>query len=166
MARYTNIYTNMWGDNKLEELSDSDKLFWIYLLTNNSTNLCGYYILPSNSVLSDLGKTKEQKEKHLAVLSELGLIEYDTKSQALLIKNYLKYNTLKGANQYKAVAAQVKIITPNRTYIDFFLALCKHASDCIPYMGDHFKEYVKMNKGTDESPRTLRLNTFIDTYYK
>ncbi len=164
MARYTNIYTNIWGDGKLEDLTDSDKLFWVYLLTNSNTNLCGYYILPNKSVLADLGKTKEQKEKHLEVLSKLGLIEYDDKSQCLLIKNYLKYNTLNGVNQYKATATQVKIITPNRTYIDFFLALCKNASECIPYMGDHFKEYIKMNRGIDESPRTLKLNAFIDSY--
>lgn len=154
----------MWGDSKLEELSDSDKLFWIYLLSNDSTNLCGYYILPSRSVLADLGKTKEQKEKHLAVLSDLGLIEYDTKSQALLIKNYLKYNTLRGANQYKAVAAQVKIITPNRTYIDFFLTLCKYSPDCIPYMGEPFKEYIRMNRRNEQDPKSLKLNAFINSY--
>jgi len=154
----------MWGDSKLEELSDSELLFWTYLLSNDSTNICGYYQLSGRSVLADLRKTKEQKEKYLAVLSDLGLIEYDDKTQALLIKNYLKYNTLKGVNQYKAAAAQVKIISPNKTYIGFFLALCKYAPDCISYMGEPFKEYIKMNRSTNQDPKSLKLNAFIDSY--
>jgi len=46
------INTAIWSDEWFESLEASDKLLWIYLLTNPRTNMIGIYELPSDKKLS------------------------------------------------------------------------------------------------------------------
>lgn len=42
MATYRQIYISFWSDTKVcDDFSPEDKYFYIYLLTNPHTNICG-----------------------------------------------------------------------------------------------------------------------------
>lgn len=166
MARYTNVYSSIWGDNRVQNLSDLGKLFWTYLLTNNCTNLSGYYILPKNNIIADLGKSGKETEKQLAAIANEGLIGYDRERDIVLIKNYLKYNTVKGRPQFTSVASQTRLITRNHLDIDFFYALCTYCPNCIDYMEDGFKNYVKQTFQNDGSVRHKKIEAYINYYLK
>ena len=44
MAIYRNVRLSFWTDNKvIDEFTPEDKYFYLYLLTNPQTNLCGCY---------------------------------------------------------------------------------------------------------------------------
>ena len=44
MAVYRNVHLSFWTDNKVEDdFTPEDKYFYMYLLTNPQTNICGCY---------------------------------------------------------------------------------------------------------------------------
>ena len=60
MAEYRVVKMCFWNDTKVQdELSPEDKYFYLYLLTNPYTNLCGCYELSLNKAAIELGYNKE-----------------------------------------------------------------------------------------------------------
>jgi len=55
MAKKRYITTEFWRDNFIDELDPVEKLLFIYLLCNPSTNLCGIYQAPLRIIASDTG---------------------------------------------------------------------------------------------------------------
>lgn len=55
--KYRQIETNFWEDSYILELTNSEKIFFIYLFTNDKVNLCGIYELPDRVICSTLGAT-------------------------------------------------------------------------------------------------------------
>ena len=44
MARYRNVSTSFWEDNKIvDDFTPEDKYIYLYCMTNPHTNLCGCY---------------------------------------------------------------------------------------------------------------------------
>ena len=56
MATYRQIYISFWSDTKVcDDFSPEDKYFYIYLLTNPHTNICGCYEISSSQMAQELG---------------------------------------------------------------------------------------------------------------
>lgn len=53
------IDTRLWRDGYVSDLDPSEKLHWLYLLTNPDTNLCGIYELPIRQQCFDTGFDKD-----------------------------------------------------------------------------------------------------------
>jgi hypothetical protein len=52
------INTKIWSDNWVETLNPTEKLLWVYLLTNNFTNMLGIYEITSRRIQFDTGITE------------------------------------------------------------------------------------------------------------
>ena len=60
MATYRQIYISFWSDTKVcDDFSPEDKYFYIYLLTNPHTNICGCYEISSSQMAQELGYNEE-----------------------------------------------------------------------------------------------------------
>ena len=59
MATQRYISTSFWDDEWVQELDPSEKLFYIYLLTNPLTNIAGVYKISDKRVAFDCGFSKE-----------------------------------------------------------------------------------------------------------
>ena len=60
MAIYRNVQLSFWTDNKiLDDFTPEDKYFYLYLLTNPHTNICGCYEISYKSMSDDTGYNKE-----------------------------------------------------------------------------------------------------------
>ena len=99
MARYAQIYTQLWFDKGFGTLSERFKLFFIYVLSSPHSNMLGYYRLPLAYAANDLGWTIDQVKA--AIRDMAHFIAYDPQSEMLLVKKYLKYNQIENPNQAK-----------------------------------------------------------------
>ena len=64
MAVYRNIQMTFWTDVELVDgFTPEDKYFYLYLLTNPHTNLCGCYEISMKQISDEMGYTKETIEK-------------------------------------------------------------------------------------------------------
>ncbi|WP_010305321.1 hypothetical protein [Kurthia senegalensis] len=98
MAKYRHIYTNFWSDPKVqEEFTPEDKLFYLYLLTNEHTSQIGIYQITKRQIAFELGYSLESVNALMQrFIEHHELVEYDTASRELYLKKWAKYNLLKG----------------------------------------------------------------------
>lgn len=88
------LHTRFWDDSLVCSLSAKEKLFFIYLLTNERNNLIGVYELSDKRIMNDLDITKTElqsgKEK---LMFDKKVIFY---KGWIKIINHDKYNTFSG----------------------------------------------------------------------
>lgn len=65
MAKNRFINTRFWSDNFVVELNPLDRYLFLYLLTNEHTNICGIYELPLKTMADETGIEKEMLLKML-----------------------------------------------------------------------------------------------------
>lgn len=94
MAIYRNIQMAFWTDIKVvDDFTPEDKFFYLYLLTNPHTNLCGCYEISMKQMADETGYSRDTVEKLLKRFAEVHKVAYysqDTKE--LLVLNWHKYN--------------------------------------------------------------------------
>lgn len=60
MAVYRNVQLSFWTDSKIEDdFTPEDKYFYLYLITNPQTNICGCYQISYSQVTNQTGYNKE-----------------------------------------------------------------------------------------------------------
>ena len=50
MAKNRMVNTRIWSDPRVLELDPSEKLLWVYLITNDHTSICGIYEIHSRVI--------------------------------------------------------------------------------------------------------------------
>jgi len=94
MGLYRNISINFWNDSKIDDdFTPEDKYFYLYLITNPHTNICGCYEIGKKQMERETGYTWDT----IAILIERmqnvhNVIRYDDKNKEILILNWGKYN--------------------------------------------------------------------------
>ena len=72
MAIYRNVQLSFWTDNKVEdEFTPEDKYFYLYLLTNPQTNICGCYEVSYNQTTRQTGYKRATIEKLIERLDKV-----------------------------------------------------------------------------------------------
>jgi len=143
---YTKIESLIWKDKKFNELSNTSKLIFVYLLTTPHRNIIGLYYLPLDYLKFDLGLDKGFS-KGFSKLLENGFIEYDEDTNMILVKKFLKYNPLENKNQVTSAINRANDLPP--TYL--MLSLIEHLQQVD---GDRcdllIKELKRLGKGLDK----------------
>ena len=85
---------SFWTDPKIaDDFTPDDKLFYLYLMTNPHTNLCGCYEVSIKQMSDETGYTKERTEKLVKRMEETHkTIIYSEETREVLIVNWHKYN--------------------------------------------------------------------------
>ena len=128
LAIYRNVQLSFWTDNKVEDdFTPEDKYFYIYLLTNPQTNICGCYEVSFNQMTRQTGYNKETILRLIERFENVHkVIKYNAETKEILLINWYKYNwskssdTLKGV---KKVASHIKC----KEFRDFIL----YVENCI-----------------------------------
>ena len=94
MAIYRNIQMSFWTDSKVvDEYTPEDRYFYLYLMTNPHTNLCGCYEISLKQISDEIGYTKETVEKLLNRFDSVhNSIRYSKETKEVLLINWCKYN--------------------------------------------------------------------------
>lgn len=120
MSRYVNIATRIWHDEKFRELPDDAKMLFVYLLTCPHGNMCGLFYLPALYACHDLGWTEERYMATIGLLRE----QVCTDEDVVLIKNFVRYNPIKGSKQAIGAARRLQEV-PETSLIVHFLEILK-----------------------------------------
>lgn len=164
MDRYTQVYTRLWKDDAVLKLDHLSKLVYMYLLTNQDTNICGYYKLTMLSITTELNLNDEEVRQVLSGLVDAKLIKYDAKESLVLIPNYLKYNQIGGEKQFKYIANELRLIKETPLHFDFFRALALYAKKCIDFLPENFLSWIKVNYYSADNDLFPVLDKFVDPF--
>lgn len=113
MAKLRSINTIIWSDPWFEDLTSQEKLLFIYLITNEKTNMIGVYETSIKKMSFETGIDKNEIETILLNFEQKQKIKYINNRVVLL--NFLKhqhYNTnmLKNAiDCYNALPEELKL---------------------------------------------------------
>jgi hypothetical protein len=91
MAKSRMINTHFWKDPYVRKLKAGDKLLFLYLLTNPSTNIAGAYEIALDEVASDTGMQEKHILETLERFTEADKIIY--KNNWILLKNFIKHQS-------------------------------------------------------------------------
>ena len=94
MALYRNIHLSFWQDTKVtDDFTPEDRYFYLYLLTNPHTNLCGCYEISIKQMVNEMGYDSKKVGKLIDRFSFIhNLIRYARSERELLIFHWSKYN--------------------------------------------------------------------------
>lgn len=94
MAIYRNIQMAFWTDTKIsDDYTPEDRYFYLYLMTNPHTNLCGCYEISVKQMADETGYSKETIEKLIKRFEEVHKsIVYSKSTKEVLLINWSKYN--------------------------------------------------------------------------
>jgi hypothetical protein len=105
------INTKIWSDTWFRGLDLSERMLFIYLLTNERTNIAGVYELPTD-MMSDETKIEEIKIKDiLAKFEKDGKITY--RFGWLYLRNFLRYQELKSFKVIRGIERIIEEIPKN-----------------------------------------------------
>ena len=108
MALYRNISIKFWTDMKVDDdFSPEDKYFFLYLLTNPHTNICGCYEISVKQMSRETGyndDTIKRLIKRMETVHKVIIYDYSTKE--MFIVNWSKYNW---SNSEKLTKAVIKV---------------------------------------------------------
>ena len=87
--------TKFWSDNYISELDPSEKLIFLYFITNPFTTICGIYEITLRQIALDTGFDKEMILKILNRFSDDEKIYYI--NGWVCVKNFAKHQVLTGS---------------------------------------------------------------------
>lgn len=88
------IHTKFWKDDYISKLSHKEKLLFIYLLTNETINICGIYELPDKYICIDLELTQTELDSYKEKFKKDN--KFDFFNGWVKIINVDKYNSFNG----------------------------------------------------------------------
>ena len=136
MAIYRNVQLSFWTDNKVEDdFTPEDKYFYLYLLTNPQTNICGCYEVSYSQMTNQTGYNKDTVNRLIDRFENIHkIIKFNKNTKEILILNWYKYNWSKSEKTLTGVDAVAKHIKCNE-----FKEYIFEVIDCIrndtPYKG-------------------------------
>jgi len=92
MAKQRYINTRFWRDTYIEDLDPTEKLLFLYLLTNPDTNICGIYEIPLKIIAVDTGIDKAMVLKLFKRFEDDNKIKYS--NGWVCLKNFTLHQTI------------------------------------------------------------------------
>lgn len=149
MAIYRNVYMAFWTDSKVvDDFTPEDKYFYVYLITNPHTNLCGCYEISMKQMSDELGYNKETIEKLIDRFHKVHkVLDYNSQTKEMLLYNWSKYNWTKSPKLQAALLKEIpKVKCPE--YSEFLNGILNGDTVSIPY------EYGMDTPDTDTDTNT------------
>ncbi len=112
MAIYRQIYMTFWTDPKVtDDFTPEDKYFYLYLLTNPHTTICGCYEISVKQARDETGYNEDTITRLLNRMDGTHkIIRYFPETKEVLLLNWHKYNWNKSPKVMKAIASDLRKI--------------------------------------------------------
>ncbi|MFT5348336.1 MAG: hypothetical protein ACI9M3_001376 [Bacteroidia bacterium] len=89
MSKLRSVSTAFWSDPFVEELTPTEKLLFLYLVTNEKTNMLGIYEASISKMSFETGIDKKTLSKALERFETVGKVKYI--NNFVFLTNYLKH---------------------------------------------------------------------------
>lgn len=112
MAIYRTINLSFWTDSKVDDdFTPEDKYFFLYLLTNPQTNICGCYEVSIKQISNQTGYNRDTVERLIQRFEDVHhVIEYSKTTKEMLVLNWHKYNWGKSPRLISAIESVARHI--------------------------------------------------------
>lgn len=117
MAKSRIVDTIFWEDNYTANLDPTEKLLFLYFLTNGSTNICGIYQITLKKVAVETGFEKDMVEKILCRFERDDKIFY--REGWLGIKNFIKHQNQNSPQVKKGIERELELVPKSLKSIVF-----------------------------------------------
>lgn len=138
LAIYRNVHLAFWTDNKVEDdFTPEDKYFYLYLLTNPQTNICGCYEVSFNQMTRQTGYNKETILRLMGRFEKIhNVIRYNAETKEILLMNWYKYNWSKSEKTLAGVEKVAKKIkcAEFEEYIDYVIDCIRNDTPMMGYL--------------------------------
>lgn len=108
MAKSRYIKTSFWTDPFISDLSPEEKLFYVYLLTNERVSLCGIYEISERNIIFDTNIEKEKIEVFLKKFTENQKIT--RYNNWIIIKNFIKHQNFKSPKIQSGINRECELL--------------------------------------------------------
>lgn len=130
MAIYRTVHMSFWTDPKVDDdFTPEDKYFYLYLLTNPHTNLCGCYEISMRQMVRETGYNEDTVKRLINRMETVhGVIQYDPQTKEIFIPRWGKYNWCNSQKTKDGAVKSMEFIKSEK--------FKKALSDtlCIPYV--------------------------------
>jgi hypothetical protein len=92
MATYRKLHTTFWTDPFVENLTQEQKLFYLYLITNTKTKQSGIYEITKKYMAYETGFSVKEITELITCFVNDGKILYSESTNEIAITNWIKYN--------------------------------------------------------------------------
>lgn len=127
MANYRNISISFWTDSKVDDdFTPEDKYFYLYLLTNPHTNICGCYEISMKQMERETGYNSDTVKRLIVRMQDQHkVILYSKETKEILILNWCKYNWTDSEKVKKAIINVARYIKSEefRRYVNNTVSL-------------------------------------------
>lgn len=132
MAKYRQIHVNFWLDGYVYTLKRTEKLFFLYLLTNSHTTQCGVYEINKPVISAEIGIKVSEIDEILNKLQSSNKVLID--GDEILLVNWNKYNFIKSPKVIGLIQTELKSIKSDkfRTIIETMITTGNYTVS-IPY---------------------------------
>lgn len=109
---YRNVSQSFWTDSKIDDdFTPEEKYFFLYLLTNPHTSVCGCYEISMKQMERETGYNCDTVSRLISRMQDVHkVIRYDDQTKEVLIVNWPKYNWTKSEKLISAVVAAAEHI--------------------------------------------------------
>lgn len=174
MAVYRSVHLSFWTDNKVEDdFTPEDKYFYIYLLTNPQTNICGCYEISYSQMTRNTGYNKDTIIRLLERFENVHkIIKFDKNTKEVLILNWYKYNWSKSEKTLTGVENVAKHIK-SEEFKKYVLDVVNCVRNDTPIMGhtcpiqasvsdtDINNIYINNKRDIVNTPKNININNNI-----
>ena len=160
MALYRNVHTTFWTDPFVESLDKDQKLFYLYILTNTKTHLCGIYEISKKLMSYETGFTISEIESLIKFFSDKDKMYYSETSNEIAIKNWVKYNVSRSPKQVEAIRKSTSEVK-DRLCIEYVYGIDTLYIQALPGSGSGSGS----EKGTESASVTITVEKKKDTRF-
>jgi hypothetical protein len=164
MAIYRKIHVSFWADPFIMDLTPEQKLFFLYLLTNDQTKQCGIYELPVKKICFDTGYDEATVKKLINFFVEQKKIKYSANFREIAVKNWNKYNGSNSPTVFECIRSELQEVK-DEVLIQYVYSMGK--VDILRRNNNKNNNKNKQkNKGNGESGVNIPFDIFWDLYDK
>ena len=136
MAKNRYVDTKFWDDAFISELTPSEKLIFLYLLTNPITNVAGIYEITVKRIAFDTGLGSQSVSNALERFERAGKVYY--RENHVILVNFIKNQKLNSNMKVSVLHVFESLSNPLKRFL----------------FGDETKTYVSLSKALEDMRNT------------
>jgi hypothetical protein len=155
MATFRKIHTTFWSDPFVESLTDKQKLFYLYLMSNDKTKQSGIYEISLRQIKFETGFSESEVRELLKFLIDNNKIKWSEQTNEIALGNWSKYNFSNSPKIVKCI--QTELLEVKNTLLIKYVYPMDNVSILYPYSIDTLsqeeKEQEKEKEEVQEKPK-------------
>lgn len=141
MATFRKIHTTFWSDPFVESLTDKQKLFYLYLMSNDKTKQSGIYEISLRQIKFETGFSESEVRELLKFLIDNNKIKWSEQTNEIALGNWSKYNFSSSPKIVKCI--QTELLEVKNTLLIQYVYPMDNVSILYPYPIDTLSQEEK-----------------------